>query len=128
VLEFAARCVAIEDDAATWQVLFADEEFNSRRYLLLRRAREPTAEDVEFGLDGYAVEVNDPSHAAHGGIAQFELHRDRVVVGFDEAMVQAFGVDAVNVSFALRDRQFAELRDRLTRLFAGDDCYLDCAP
>lgn len=129
LLEFAARCVAVEDEPGAWCVGFADREFNSRRYLRLRRDRAPSAEDAELGLDGYRVEVNDEAHAAHGGIASFELHRDRVVVEFEGDMVGAFGgFTALSVSFALRERQFAELRDRLARVFEGEDCFLDCAP
>ena len=127
MLEFTAGCVAIEDDAETWRVGFADAEFNPKRYLLLRRERAPSAEDIELGLDGYHVEVNHESHSAHGGIASFELYRDRVIVEFEAEMVAAFGgVDAMRVAFALREGQFAELRHRLERLFAGEPCYLDC--
>jgi hypothetical protein len=64
---------------------------------------------------------------AHGGIASFELHRDGVVVEFEEDMAEAFGgVGSLRVSFALRERQLAELRDRLERVFAGEPCFLDC--
>ena len=127
-LAFAAQCVSVEDEADAWRVAFADREFNARLYLLLRRDRAPSAEDVELGLDGYHVEVNDEANSAHGGIASFELHRDRVLVEFEEEMAEAFGgVASLSVSFALRDRQFAELRDRLARVFEGDHCFLDCA-
>ena len=127
MLEFAAQCVAVEDEPDAWCVGFADREFNSRRYLRLWRGRAPNAEDVELGLDGYHVEVNDEANSAHGGIASFELHRDRVVVEFEEDMAGAFGgFEALSVTFALRERQFAELRDRLARVFEGEDCFLDC--
>lgn len=121
--------MALEDGASAWEVRLADAAFNARRYLVLRRARAPSADDIEFGLDGYCAEVSHPAHAAHGGIARCELHRDRIVVEFDAAMVGAFGgVAGLEATFALGERPFAALRDRLARVFAGEDCYRDCAP
>ena len=61
--DFRAACVSVEEDAGGWLVRFADSEFGARRYLRLHRARSPHAPDVELGLDGYHVEVDDPNQA-----------------------------------------------------------------
>lgn len=123
---FNAACVSVEEDSDRWLVAFADAEFNAARYLLLQRAKSPGADDVELGLDGYQVEVDDPGNACYGGIVSCELFSDRVVVAFDEETAAILdGETAMEVEFALRPRQLDQLRDGLARVFAGDACFLD---
>ena len=121
-----ATCVSIEEDADRLLVGFADAEFNARRYLRLQRLKAPDADDLSLGLDGYHVEVDDPSNSCYGGIRAFELHPDRAIVEFDpEAVAVLGGADALVIEFALRRKQLDPLRDGLARIFAGDDCFLD---
>jgi hypothetical protein len=121
-----AACVSIEEDADRLLVGFADAEFNARRYLRIQRLKAPEADDISLGLDGYHVEVDDPSNSCHGGISAFELHPDRAIVEFDrDAAAVLGGADALVIEFALRRKQLDPLRDGLARIFAGDDCFLD---
>ena len=125
-MEFTAASVAIEEDEALWRVRFADAEFNARRYLLLERPKAPDPGDAELGLDGYSVELNDAANACYGGVELFELARDRAVVTFeDDALPALDGAGAVVVRFALRGRQYEQLRGCLARIFAGDGCFVD---
>jgi hypothetical protein len=124
--EFNAACVSVEEDSGGWLVGFADSEFGARRYLRLHRAKSPHAQDVELGLDGYHVEVDDPSQSCHGGIAGFELFRDRAVVAFDADAAAVLGDrKAIVVTFALRAKQLDQLRACLARIFKDDECFLD---
>lgn len=121
-----AACVSIEEDADRWLVGFANAEFNATRYLLLQRLKSPKADDISLGLDGYHVEVDDPSNSCHGGISAFELHPDRAIVEFDrDAAAVLGGAGEMVVEFALRPKQLDQLRDGLARIFAGDECFLD---
>ena len=123
---FTAACVSVEEDSSAWIVGFADSEFGARRYLRLHRAKSPHAEDLELGLNGYHVEVDDPSQSCHGGIACFELFHDRAVVAFDaDATAVLGGRKAIVVAFALRARQLDQLRACLARIFKDDECFLD---
>jgi hypothetical protein len=125
-MEFTAASVSIEEDEALWRVRFADAEYNARRYLLLERAKAPDAADAEFGLDGYSVEVNDAVNACYGGVALFELARDRAAVTFeDDALPGLGGTATIVVRFALRGRQYDQLRGCLARIFEGEGCFVD---
>lgn len=124
--DFNAACVSIEEDASAWLVGFADSEFGARRYLHLHRAKSPHAEDIALGLDGYQLEVDDPNQSCHGGIASFELFRDRAVVAFDDDAAAALGGrKTMVISFALRAKQLDQLRAGLARIFRDDGCFLD---
>jgi Immunity protein 10 len=126
-VEFAAAAVSIEEDADLWRVAFADAEFNPRRYLLLQREKSPDPQDVELGLDGYQVEVNDQANACYGGIESFELFEDRAVITFEDEAIPGIDADEVVVRFALRPRQRDQLRTSLARIFDGSGCFLDAA-
>ena len=126
-MEFAAAAVSIEEDADLWRVAFADAEFNPRRYLLLQREKSPDPQDVELGLDGYQVEVNDQANACYGGIESFELFEDRAVITFEVDAIPGIDADGVVVRFALRPRQRDQLRTSLARIFDGSGCFLDAA-
>ena len=126
-MEFAAIAVSIEEDAELWRVAFADAEFNPRRYLLLQREKSPDPQDVELGLDGYQVELNDQANACYGGIESFELFEDRAVITFEDDAIPGIDADGVVVRFALRPRQRDQLRTSLARIFDGSGCFLDAA-
>jgi hypothetical protein len=126
-MEFAAIAVSIEEDAELWRVAFADAEFNPRRYLLLQREKSPDPQDVELGLDGYQVEVNDQANTCYGGIESFELFEDRAVITFEDDAMSGLDADGVVVRFALRPRQRDQLRTSLARIFDGSGCFLDAA-
>ncbi len=124
--DFNAACVSVEEDADGWLVGFAESEFGARRYLQLHRAKSPHPGDVELGLGGYHVEVDDPSRSCHGGIASFELFDDRAVVAFDADAAPALGGrKGIVVAFALRAKQLDQLRACLARIFKDDECFLD---
>lgn len=124
--DFNAACVAMEEDSDRWLVGFADAEFNTQRYLTLQRGKSPEPQDIKLGLDGYHVEVDDQSRSCYGGIKCFELFHDHAVVEFENDTLSALGDGKVLiVGFALRQRQLDQLRDCLTRIFEGYDCFVD---
>jgi hypothetical protein len=123
-MEFTAAAVSIDEDADLWRVGFADAEFNPRRYLRLERAKTPDAGDAELGLDGYAVELDDPSNGCYGGVELFELFPDRAVVAFEYGALPRRSGELV-VRFALRGRQLAQLRGCLAKIFDGYGCFVD---
>ena len=123
---FNAACVSINEDSDLWVVGFADAEFNTKRYLLLQRGKSALAQDIALGLDGYQVELDDQSKSCYAGIKCFELFHDHAVVEFEDDASSVFGDEkVVIVEFKLRERQLAELRDCLAKIFKGYECFLD---
>jgi hypothetical protein len=126
---FTANFISVDEDDDCFVVELADEPYNASRRLVLQRTRAPSALDVELGLDGYHVEVDDQTQSCHGGIESFELFPDRVEVTFEEDAVETLGGEqALLVRFTIREKQLAQLRGCLGRIFAGDACFVDmCA-
>jgi hypothetical protein len=127
-MEFTAASVAIEEDEDLLRVRFADAEFNARRYLVLERAKTADPGDAELGLDVYSVELNDPANACYGGVELFELARDHAAVTFEDGALPGLGDTAtVVIRFALRGRQYDQLRSALARIFDGEACFFATA-
>jgi len=125
-MDFTAASVSVEEDEDLWRVAFADAEFNARRYLVLQRGKAPDPQDVELGLDGYSIEVNDPENACYGGVELFELARGHAAVTFEEdALPGLDGTTTVIVRFSLRGKQRDQLRGCLARIFDGYGCFID---
>ena len=123
---FNAACVSVEEDSDLWLVGFADAEFNTRHYVLLQREKSPQADDIALSLDGYRVEVDDQGKSWYGGIKYFELFPDRAVIEFaDEALSILADEKQIVVGFTLREKQLDQLRDCLTKIFTGHDCFID---
>jgi hypothetical protein len=123
---FDAHFVSVEEDANLWIVRLSDAEFNAKRYLLLQREKAPSAQDVEFGLNGYQIEVDDQVNSCFGGIASIELFRDHIVVGFeDDALSVLIDEKPLVVELQIRERQLDQLRECLAKIFRGYECYVD---
>lgn len=80
---FHANCVAIDDMEDFWLVGFADERYDTNQYLTLQRSYEDDEQDIELGMDTYYVERAAQGRSCYGGIEQFELQRNQVIVTFD---------------------------------------------
>jgi hypothetical protein len=122
--DFDAACVSVEEDPDLLRVGFADAEFNPRRTLVVHRDAAPSEEDIDLGLGGYHVELDDQSRSCYGGIDAFELYRDRVVVRFTDDCHEIFGAEGLTITFELRERQWQQLAGILGRIFEGEGNFL----
>ncbi|WP_018610001.1 Imm10 family immunity protein [Uliginosibacterium gangwonense] len=121
-VRFDAGCVTVTDEEDAWLVCFADQAVSPVRYFLLQRAHEFDAQDIQFDMATYHVERDDQSQSCYGGIAVFDLYRDRVVVRLNVEGSQSLETLGLDVQFALDDTRFECLRQQLERIFAGTSC------
>ena len=124
--DFNAFCVSVEETADLWLVGFADSQFNTKRYLTLQRGKFPQSPEDSLDPTGYHVELDDQRIAGYEGIKHFVLFTDRVVVEFeDEALAGQRDNSEIVVEFSLRPQQLDQLRNGLTRIFDGYECFAD---
>lgn len=107
---------------------FDSEGPGPRRYLMLQRSYEFDERDTAMGMDRVYIERDSQGHSAYGGIARFDLHRDRALISLDAATARKLGEGAeFEVRFDLEERRFEELRAGLAEVFKGFDCFADLA-
>ena len=120
---FEAKCVAVEClDVETQLVGFADQEFDTRTYLMLQRAFEHDAQDVETGMDTFHVEWCSEDASDYGGIARFVLRADGADVRFEPEAADALGMQHLTIAFHLSAQEHEALREGLGQIFRGTDC------
>jgi hypothetical protein len=121
--EFEAKCVAVEClDGETQLVGFADQKFDTQTYLMLQRAFEHDAQDVEQGMDTFHVEWCSEDLSGYGGIARFVLKADGADVTFDLEAADALGMQQLSISFHLSAPEREALREGLGHIFRDSDC------
>ena len=100
----------------------ADEKFETKQYLMLQRSYEDDEQDIANGENTYHIELHDQGASGYGGVARFELHRDRVKVRMTKEGAVRLGAGRIEISFKISDRRFEKLRRYLGHVFADSPC------
>ena len=123
---FHANCVANVDDANCRVVGFADQQFDTKRYLQFQLSHASDAQDQALGLDTYYVEVDDQSNSCYGGIERIELRANAITLRLDDVGSQRLNLDKdVLITFDADDKTLCELRSGLATIFSGTDTLRD---
>lgn len=120
VLSFVAHSVVVEDQEEGWLIGFADDRLKPEHYLMIQRAYEFDAQDIQFGMATYHLERDDQAWAGYGGVASFELHRDRAIIRLNAEGALQLDILGLDISFQIDDESFVRLREQLQRIFSGD--------
>ncbi len=115
-----AGFVSCSDDGNVVMVGFADQQHDTKAYILLQRSLHPTAQDRAAGEDDVYIEMDDQLHSAYGGIRSIVLSGDRLTVCLGDktaALLRAQDILEVELSGAQGNR--AQLADMLARLCSG---------
>jgi hypothetical protein len=120
-VQFHANTVVVDDSDEDYILVgFADEaDGRYRDSLVLQRSYEFDEQDVALGMDQVHIERNEQSRGGYGGILRFELRRDRVAVALDSRMAAQLGDDAFEITFAIDEDAFVQLRAGLRAVFRG---------
>lgn len=121
---FEAKCVVTEPaDGEFHLVGFADQEFDTRFYLMLQRALEHDEQDRALGMDTYHVEWCDQGMSGYGGISRLLLCPNGVEVSFEpQAGAKLNSMEHLSISFQLSRGEFLRLREALGNIFVGSGC------
>jgi hypothetical protein len=84
-MRFKASCVTWqhEPDAAT--LGFADDEIDTKEYLLLERTLKPDKQERELGMDRLYIELNSQKRSAYGSVEEVRFERSSLVFRLDMA-------------------------------------------
>lgn len=117
-MKFKASCITWQNENGVAMLGFADDEFNTTRYLLLQRTVEPDQQDRALGHDRVHIHLNERS--AYGTIEETQLRPQGVIFRLapgTAAMVS--DSEAIEVTFDLTATKLKELADQL-RLLVGE--------
>lgn len=124
---FPATCIATKDpDGFCHLAGFADQQHDTRHYLMLQRSFEEDEDDQDeaLGMDTYHVEWCGQQNARYGGIARFVLKRDAAEISFQaEAVEDMDGLEHLSIAFDLPAGEYGDLKAALSEVFAGESCF-----
>jgi hypothetical protein len=89
-----AGFVYTQDDGEVVMVGFADEEYNTKEYVLLQRILNPSQEDKQHREDEVHIEVNDQRHSGYGGVRAIRLTRDSVTILLEPSIAEELRVES----------------------------------
>lgn len=119
-----AKAVAVEDMDDYWLVGFADDEAEPPHYLQLQRGFKDSDQDIRLGMNTYYIEIDDQGSSCYGGIERFELRRDQALIKFSsQGKAKLNGIESAEITFKAGNEKFNQLRDRLSKIFAGTPVY-----
>jgi Immunity protein 10 len=114
-----AGYVYSSDDGEVVMAGFADQQYGTKRYVLLQRGKTVSAQERALGQDQVHMTVDDQDRSTYGGIRTAELERDIVKINLDQRCAQQLGTEEeIVIRFAATDAQRAELLARMKDLFA----------
>jgi hypothetical protein len=70
----------VDEDSDVLMVGFADDEFDTKEYILLQKTLVPGQKDKELGLDKVHIEYNDQSRSTYAGILNIVMYNDGIEI------------------------------------------------
>ena len=119
-MEFIAKFAYAGVDGEVMMAGLADEEFDTKDYVLFRRSCRPGAADVALGHDRVHTTVGPHEGSAYGAIRSIELFGNHLKLEIGMEVVQALGAGpGLVVRFDPNLESIDEVAEML-RLIAGD--------
>ncbi|SMO52695.1 Imm10 family immunity protein [Melghirimyces algeriensis] len=97
---------------------FADDEFDTKEYVLLQRSIVYDDQDKILGLDKVYIECNDQSHSVYGGIVRFVLSNGIAEIWIDSNAANMLGTDEkIKIVFPVNYNDLADVEELLREIF-----------
>ena len=118
--EFSAGFVYTQNDGEVAMVGFADQQYDTRAYVLLQRTLHPSDDDVHRGWDDVHITVNDQTRSTYGGIKQIAMQERLVLIEVSSTTANHLGTgETVSVNMANAQVDVGELAEML-KLVCGE--------
>lgn len=91
---FLARFCFTEISENSFKAGLADDEFNTSRYILFERLKEPDDQDVKFGFDAPHLEIDDQGNSGYGLIERVEMTSSLLTVHFNDQGIRSLQITA----------------------------------
>lgn len=112
--EFTANYMFSKNDGDVVTVGFADQQYQTKDYVLLQRTLNPSQGDKARKWDHIHITVSDESRSAYGGIEGLELWPDHVLIILTPATAaQVQSVTMLRVGLTADVKHLIELREML---------------
>ena len=124
-----AGFVCTNDQDGVVMVGFADQQFGTRRYVLLQRTRDVSDEECARGENDVHFELDGQERSDYGVIDRVEVERGAVRIALRADKAADLEMDAeIRVTFKVNDRKYSQLVDGLRSLWEHNPQVLTIKP
>lgn len=116
IFSFSAAKVSFVPIDEILTVGFSETPSGDGRYLLFQREEYESEQDIELGLVGEYLEINDQTHGAYRGVESVKFHRTRIEVLVADAARTQIQEAEIHIAFSLSDADFQSLRTALQQI------------
>jgi hypothetical protein len=110
----------IDEETDVIMIGFADNEFDTKDYILLQKTLNPSEEDVEAGFDEVHIIYNDESQSLYGGISKFYFTPNRVEITLNEDATEILNSSPVIViNYVQENINVNEFHEYLLQMFSN---------
>ena len=114
-----AGCFYSSDDGEIVMVGFADQQYDTKRFVLLQRGKRISNRERALGQGDVHVTVDDQSRSMYGGIRLARFLETKLIIKLKKGCGRRLGTDEeIMIRFSADDTQRAELLARMRELFA----------
>lgn len=100
---------------------FADQQYDTQRYLLLQRSKNPSGQDQKLEHDQVHITIDDQSRSTYGGIRRIEIQPVMVKITLTTESAQQLGTDReIVVRFRVSHPDQTAAVARLREIFADN--------
>ncbi|AEI42855.1 Imm10 family immunity protein [Paenibacillus mucilaginosus] len=117
----------VDEDAEVVLVGFADQEFETKEYILLQRSTVSDDQDKALGLDKVHITINGEECSGYCDIKEIILRSDSVEIILDDSTVKVLGVpNHVAIRFNAAVDQLQAIKNHLELMFQNEPGTLKC--
>jgi hypothetical protein len=118
--ELGAGFVYTQNDGEVAMVGFADQQYDTKAYVLLQRTLRPSGDDVRRGWDDVHVTVNDQTRSAYCGVKRISLLNKQVLIEVNSTTANHLGTgETISVNMENAQVDVGELAETL-KLVCGN--------
>lgn len=99
-------------------ISFADDEFDTKEYILLQKLLVADEQDKEQGLGEVHITYNDEVRSNYGGILNVTLYKNCIEIELDNNTAKELQLEnMIQVSFSQKDPNLAAVKKHLEKMF-----------
>ena len=116
---FVAHFVYSDSDGNSVKAGLADAQYDTTRYILFERLKEPTEQDLKFEMELPYVEIDDQGQSGYGVVERIVLKKKVLSVWFSEEGSRTMGLETREFEVAFhQDLEMNDFEKAMAWIFA----------
>lgn len=118
---FDATNISVQDDGYMVMVVFADDEHDPSKFVMLQKAHKYDDQDKRLGMDKIHIQLEDESRSAYGGINAIIISPDKIKISISEQTRARLLIDGdIEIRIVADKLEFGKIASQLKIMSEAD--------